>query len=139
MALLSQRQRPKGDVPTSSMADVAFLLLIFFLVTTVFPNDRGLALVLPEAQDTPVSAENVLHLDIATSGLVEVRRGDSPQRQTVEANAVGAIWRQEVAQHPGLIAAVKTLEQAAYRHMVDVLDELHAAGATRISLEALPR
>ena len=139
MALIPPRQRARGDIPTSSMADIAFLLLIFFLVTTVFPKDRGLALVLPQEREVPVSAQNVLHLMISASGEVEIRRGNSPQSQLVGPEAVGEIWREELALNHDLIAAVKTHEHAAYWHMVEVLDELTGAGAVRISLEALPR
>lgn len=140
MAILDSRSRVNDDIPSSSMADIAFLLLIFFLVTTVFPRDRGLPLVLPGPDDeAPVAAENVLHLLVQPTGAVEVRHGDSPQSQRVTASAVHDIWRQNVAARPNLIAAVKTHEDAAYRHMIDVLDALSEAGAQRISLQALPR
>ena len=44
MAVLNnKKQRVSDEIPTSSMADIAFLLLIFFLVTTTFPKDKGLA------------------------------------------------------------------------------------------------
>jgi len=42
-----KKVRQKARIPTSSMADVAFLLLIFFLVTTKFDVKQGLGLVLP--------------------------------------------------------------------------------------------
>ena len=49
MAILEKKKSKVSDeVPSASMADIAFLLLIFFLVTTTFPKDRGLAIVLPE-------------------------------------------------------------------------------------------
>ena len=136
MALLPKRTQPSDSIPTSSMADVAFLLLIFFLVTTVFPKDRGLALVLPD-EVTDVSPSNVLHLLILPTGAVEVRRGASQQGTRVEAPQIGGIWRQAVAENPALIAALKTSPDAAYQHMVDVLDQLHAARAQRMSLQLL--
>ncbi|NIP78095.1 MAG: biopolymer transporter ExbD, partial [Gemmatimonadetes bacterium] len=52
-------------MPTSSMADIAFLLLIFFLVTTIFDEEKGLSIVLPEqGEEAEVSQKNVLHLTI---------------------------------------------------------------------------
>ncbi len=134
--MLHASRKPQESIPTSSMADVAFLLLVFFLVTTVFPKDRGLALVLPEGE-SPVSSENVLHLLIEAENRVAVRYGSSPNTSLVRPDEVADIWRSTVISRPGLIAAVKTGEDVAYGAMIDVLDALQSAGATRISLQAL--
>ena len=137
MAILEKKKSKVSDeVPSASMADIAFLLLIFFLVTTTFPKDRGLAIVLPEeGGEVQVSQRNILHIIIQPSGIVEVKRGESTQVQRVPANDIEAIWRQEVSGNPNIIAAVKTHPDAPYRFMVDVLDALHTAGAERISLQ----
>ncbi len=139
MAVLNNKKSKVSDeVPTSSMADIAFLLLIFFLVTTTFPKDKGLAIVLPEQAETvQVSQRNILHIIIQANGIVELKRGESPQIQRVSANEVEGIWRLDVAENENLIAAVKTHPEAPYRFMVDVLDALHTAGAERISLQIL--
>ena len=47
-----KRRFKGGEIPTSSMADIAFLLLIFFLVTTTIDMDKGLGIVLPPEGDT---------------------------------------------------------------------------------------
>ncbi len=137
MAVLDKKNSKVNDkVPSSSMADIAFLLLIFFLVTTTFPKDRGLAIVLPEeGGEVQISANNILHIIIQPNGLVQVKRGESQQVQVVQPEAVEGIWRQDVSENPNLIAAVKTHPDASYRYMVDVLDALHTAGAERISLQ----
>ena len=137
MAVLDKKKSKVSDkVPSSSMADIAFLLLIFFLVTTTFPKDKGLAIVLPEeGGEVEISPRNILHIIIQPNGLVEVKRGESPQVQTVSPNVIEGLWRQDVSENPNLIAAVKTHPQAPYKFMVDVLDALHTAGAERISLQ----
>jgi biopolymer transport protein ExbD len=138
VAILSKKTKVSDEIPSASMADIAFLLLIFFLVTTVFPKDRGLRVVLPEADDTvEVSQRNILHLQVQTNGTVVVRRGESTDESTIPPRQVEQLWRQEVAQNPNLIAAVRTHPDAAHRHMIAVLDALHLAGATRISLQVL--
>lgn len=43
--------RSTPEIPNASMADIAFLLLTFFLVTTTISNDRGLQLLLPPPPD----------------------------------------------------------------------------------------
>jgi biopolymer transport protein ExbD len=139
MALINKKRlKVSSDIPTSSMADIAFLLMIFFLVTTTFPKDRGLAIVLPEqGVEAQVSQRNILHLIVQPSGIVDVRRGDSQQVQQLRPQEVEAVWRQEVSANPNIIAAVKTHPNAPYRYMVDVLDALHSANAERISLQIL--
>ncbi len=137
MAVLNKKKsKVSGEVPMASTADIAFLLLIFFLVTTTFPKDRGLAIVLPEeGGEVQISQRNILHIIIQPNGIVEVKRGESTQVQSVPANNIEAIWRQDVSGNPNLIAAVKTHPDAPYKFMVDVLDALHTAGAERISLQ----
>jgi len=139
MAVLNNKKSKVSDeVPTSSMADIAFLLLIFFLVTTVFPKDKGLAIVLPEESETvEVNQKNILHIVIQPNGVVEVRRGESQQVQTVSPSEIEGIWRQDVASNPNLIAGVKTHPDAPYKFMIDVLDALQTAGADKISLQVL--
>ena len=139
MAVLNNKKSKVSDeVPTSSMADIAFLLLIFFLVTTVFPKDSGLAIVLPEeSEEVEVNQKNILHIVIQHTGVVEVRRGESQQVQTVAPNDIEGIWRQDVASTPTLIAGVKTHPDTPYKFMIDVLDALQTAGADKISLQVL--
>ena len=40
-----KRRFKRGEIPTASMADIAFLLLIFFLVTTTIDMDKGLGII----------------------------------------------------------------------------------------------
>jgi len=136
--LRPRRRRVSGEIPVASTADIAFLLLIFFLVSTTFPKDKGLAIVLPApSEQVEVSQRDILHLAIRADGVVEVKRGESQQVQEVRPREVEDLWRQEVASNPGLVAAIETHPQAPYRLMVDVLDALEGANARRISLQVL--
>jgi len=139
MAVLNKKKsKVSGEVPMSSTADIAFLLLIFFLVTTVFPKDKGLAIVLPEESvEVAVSQKNIIHLIIQPTGIVDVKRGESQQIQQMRPQEIEGLWRSEITSTPGLIAAVKTHPDAPYKFMIDVLDALHAAGAERVSLQLL--
>lgn len=138
MPILHRKQRVSDEIPTASMADIAFLLLIFFLTTTVFNEEKGLPIVLPEQQaEQDVAAKNLIFFLVRPDGSVVVKRGESEQEQVVAYSQVEVILRQELAQNPNLIAAIKTDPNAAYRHMINVLDEVKIAGAERISLQML--
>ena len=138
MAIMNRKQKVSDEIPTASMADIAFLLLVFFLTTTVFNEEKGLPIVLPEqAEEQEVSPKNLIFFMVQPDGRVVVRRGESEQEQTIAYSEVEGILRQELLANPNLIAAVQTHPQAAYRHMVNVLDEVKASGAERISLQEL--
>lgn len=137
MPMLEKQSKVSDEIPTSSMADIAFLLLIFFLVTTVFEEEKGLPLVLPEseAEQVEVSQKNIIHFLVQEDGSVVIRRGESQAEQIVSPDQVEGIMRQEIANNPDIIAAVKTAPNAPYRGMVAVLDQLQLSGAQRVSLQ----
>ena len=138
MPIMQRKQKVSDEIPTASLADIAFLLLIFFLTTTVFNEEKGLPIVLPEQQsEQDVSPKNIIFFLVQTDGRVIVRRGESEQEQVVSYREVEGILRAELAANDKLIAAIKTDPEAPYRHMINVLDEVKLAGAERISLQVL--
>lgn len=138
MPFMTRKERVSDEIPTASLADIAFLLLIFFLTTTVFNEEKGLPIVLPEQQqEQEVSPKNIIFFLVQPDGRVVVKRGESQDEQVVSYRQVEGILRQELAANDKLIAAIKTDPDAAYRHMVNVLDQVKLAGAERISLQML--
>lgn len=137
MPMLERKSKVSDEIPTASMADIAFLLLIFFLTTTVFEEEKGLPIVLPEAtaEEVQVSQSNIIHFLVREDGAVVIRRGESQAEQIVAYSEIEGIMRQEISNNPDIIAAVKTAPNAPYRHMINVLDELQSAAAQRISLQ----
>jgi biopolymer transport protein ExbD len=65
--------RATPEIPNASMADIAFLLLVFFLVTTTIPNNKGLSIALPpppEAnppEDVKIQERNMFKIQINSS------------------------------------------------------------------------
>ncbi len=49
---LNRREKSNPEIPTSSMADIAFLLIVFFLVTTTMNQDKGIGMQLPPAGES---------------------------------------------------------------------------------------
>jgi len=136
-----KRSQVSDEIPSSSMADIAFLLLIFFLTTTVFSEEKGLQLVLPEAAEetVTVAAKNILHIFVQPDGSITVKRGGDPNEQYVEIEDLKEIVETEIAENPRIITAVKVTAEAEYQRMIDVLDELQLAESKRISLQLLER
>lgn len=72
---LGKKSRVEPEIPSSSLADIAFLLLIFFLVTTTIDVDTGIGLVLPPPPDPaenppPVKERNMLKILVNAQGLI---------------------------------------------------------------------
>lgn len=126
---IQRRVRASEEIPTCSMADIAFLLIIFFLVTTTMSMERGLGLQLPAlGQGKKVPKKNLMHIWVNAANEVAIEG---------EITAIGEIEnivRQRLAENPNLIVSVKTDPRARYETMIDVLDELKLAEAPRISL-----
>jgi len=124
-----KRRFKGGEIPTSSMADIAFLLLIFFLVTTTIDIDKGLGLVLPaEGETIEIKKKNILNCLINSSGMVLL--GGEP----VNLKDVSRIVKEKLRENNKLIISVKTHEKTRYKDYVAIIDQLKIAEATRISI-----
>jgi len=67
--LLEKKRERMVQIPTASMADIAFLLLTFFLVTTSLDLDKGLQLVLPpKGEVAPMSEDKIATLFVNAAG-----------------------------------------------------------------------
>ena len=127
---MTEKRRFKGgEIPTSSMADIAFLLLIFFLVTTTIDMDKGLGMVLPaEGEEIEISKKNILNCLINSSGNV-LLGGEG-----IEVRNLSKTVRQKLAENKKLVISVKAHKAATYKDYVAVIDQLKRANATRISI-----
>ncbi|GJM33398.1 MAG: biopolymer transporter ExbD [Saprospiraceae bacterium] len=81
--LNKKKRRQAPEVNAGSMADIAFLLLIFFLVTTVIESDSGIRIKLPPWEPnivvTPINEDNVLTVKVNANNdlLVEKERAST--------------------------------------------------------------
>ena len=126
---MAKRRFRGGEIPTSSMADIAFLLLIFFLVTTTIDMDKGLGMVLPaEGEELEINKKNILNCLINSSG--NVLLGGDP----VEVRNLSKAVRQKIAENDKLVISVKAHKASNYKDYIRVIDQLKQANATRISI-----
>ena len=125
----TKRRFKGGDIPTSSMADIAFLLLIFFLVTTTIDMDKGLGMVLPaEGEELEINKKNILNCLINSTG--NVLLGGEP----VEVRNLSRVVRQKIAENDKLVISVKAHKASNYNDYIKVIDQLKEANATRVSI-----
>ena len=73
---LAKKGHIDSEIPTASMADIAFLLIIFFMVTAVFSMTRGLDYELPKKEKVPeaIEREEAVYIKVFADGSYEVDR-----------------------------------------------------------------
>jgi biopolymer transport protein ExbD len=71
---IARETKISDEIPTSSMADIAFLLVIYFMVTTTFTATRGLDFGLPKDDDVPreIEREESVHIQVQPAGALLV-------------------------------------------------------------------
>ena len=117
------------DIPTSPMADIAFLLVIYFMVTVTFAVSKGLDFSLPE--DAPPAVidpvESVLVEVVAGGGLIVDRRPMTPAQLL-------PYLAPKLRRNPTKPVILRTHPDAGYGSMVAVFDLLRQ-GRDKLGLE----
>ncbi len=120
--LLETRKKRDPFIPQCSMADIAFLLLTFFLVTTNLNMDKGLGLTLPaKGQAKPIPKKNIASLLINASGNVML------DEQEIAIPSIKDVIKQRLLQNPLLIVSIKTDNKTKYQVFMSVLDQVQMA------------
>ncbi len=128
MALDFNRSAKKEpSIPTSSMGDIVFLLLIFFMVTTVFRKETGLPVELPRAEaGEEADRELVSNIYIDRTGRISV------DDRLVQVRHIADLFGQKIDENPQLIVAFKTDAITPYGTVSDVMEELKEVNAVRV-------
>jgi biopolymer transport protein ExbD len=128
-----KRRKIQAGVPSASMADCAFLMLFFFLSTTKFDAKYGLGIVLP-GPPTEDTERRRLEDDVLTRILINREGLISVNNDILTLPELENRVRALLIQNPEMIFMLRTDRQSKYIHMVEVLDRLRVAGASRINL-----
>lgn len=133
MMKFRKRNRASGDISAASMSDIAFLLLIFFLVTTIFAVEQGIFLVLPGQKSTNVKVKrkNILEVKAHANGSITI------DKDPVDLKDIRPIIEERLAENEKLIVVIITHPDSEYGLMIDLLDEIKLAKARTISLKTM--
>ena len=110
------------EIPTSSMADISFLLLLFFLVTTTIDVDTGIGLTLPppvdDAEQVKIKSENILKILVNAAGDVLL------DEELTSVAQISEIVRNKLKANDKLILSVKVDRDTPYRIYIATLDQV---------------
>jgi biopolymer transport protein ExbD len=133
-----KKSRPAVRIDMTPMVDVAFLLLIFFMVTTVFRRPLAMEVNLPEANakiEVPESNVLTVYVDRDEALFAKLGKGAIEPMAWVDLTPT---LQANAAANPDLIILVKIHRGARYEPMVDMMDTLEDAKMERFSLIAMP-
>jgi len=131
--LSKPRRAAMQEINSSSMSDIAFLLLVFFLVTTTISLDKGISLILPaEGNELEVNRKNITSILINDKG--KVLMDDSPTK----INQIKSKALKKITSNNNVIFSVMTHKNTKYEDYILVLDQLKQANATKISIANPP-
>lgn len=122
------------EIPSSSLADIAFLLLIFFMVTTVFQQDRDRPIDWPEAEAAEKIDEkqkNILNIWMEQDGSIFIN--DQPVPMENVSQVVGPLYAESDRR---LVISIRGDRDVPYRYMDLVQQELVSAGVVRVVFAA---
>ncbi len=136
MLIENKRNRASAEIGSGSMADIAFLLLIFFLVTTTMDTDKGIPMVLPErGGEAKINPKNIAKVVVNESG------GILFDNKICEINQLQELLEARLKERgldsegkPKLIVSIKTSPLTEYDNYITVLDIVKESGATKISI-----
>lgn len=135
MGVLSKRKKNRGnaEIPMASTSDVAFLLLVFFIVMPMKADEIGISLVLPgkadKSQTAKVNQKNVATIKVTPSGQILF------DGRPIQLKAIQGAIRERVQANDKTVVILETHPDAVYGMMVACLDEVKLSGARKFSLK----
>ena len=116
------------NIPTASMADIVLLLLIFFMVTTIFKLEEGLPITLPRAESgADQERERLVHIWADRFSRISIND------KLVRIESIRAIIASRLEENRGLIVAFNVDHRTKYRLVSSIMEELKDANAVNVS------
>ena len=118
-----------SSIPTASMADITFLLLIFFMVTTVFVRYRVSGVIMPKAEKVEdlKQRRNINYLWVSADRKIFI------DDKVAQLDQIAGIFYDRRVKNPRMIVSLKCDYRAPYGLINKVMEELRKADALRIN------
>ena len=134
-----RKRRVGVRIDMTPMVDVAFLLLIFFMVTTVFRTPQALEINLPPKDvQIPIAQNHILFIKVLEGDKMFWNMGDDKGKPAgLTMSQLPPVIKSHHTADDKLVVVIKVDKEAAFHNMVDIIDELDLAKMTRFSMAPL--
>ena len=132
---ISRKTTTSNEISTSSMPDIIFMLLIFFMVTTVMREFEGLDVIMPRAKmiEKLESKRHTSYIWATKDGLISV------DDRIIHINSLSGLMYNKIASDPKITVSLKSDEKATMKLITDIHTELRKANALKLSYSALTK
>ena len=132
---IERKTQNKAEISTSSMPDIIFMLLIFFMVTTVMREFDGLNVLMPRAKmiEKLESKRHTTYIWASKDGLVNI------DDRIIQGQGLRNIIYQKVSSDPKLTISLKSDEDAQMKVITDIHTEMRNAQALKLNYSALTK
>lgn len=129
---LKRRHEAGAIIPTASMADIAFLLIVFFMVTITFEKDKT-QVALPKTELRDEVPKEAAYISVTNNGQIRVTTGEE-MSVPIMADDVVTFAANLVSQFPRRPVVLKADDQVPYRNVDKIIDSLKQAKVELIYL-----
>ena len=132
---IERKTRTSNEISTSSMPDIIFMLLIFFMVTTVMREYEGLDIIMPRAKviEKLESKRHTSYVWATKDGLVSV------DDRIININSLSGLMYNKIAKNPKITVSLKSDEKTTMKLITDIHTQLRTANALKLSYSALTK
>ena len=132
---IQRKSQSSNEISTSSMPDIIFMLLIFFMVTTVMREYEGLDVIMPRAKmiEKLESKRHTSYIWATKDGLVSV------DDRIININNLSGLMYTKIAVDPKITVSLKSDEKTTMKLITDIHTQLRTANALKLSYSALTK
>ncbi len=130
MARKVRTEEEDAQIDMTPMLDVVFIMLIFFIVTTVFVKEAGIEVNKPDADQASMRKNANIFVAITDDGSVWL------DKREVSVDSVRANIERLLTEQPTDYVIIQADVKAKHGTVVKVMDQIKAAGVDRISVAA---
>ena len=125
----SRKTQISSEIPTASMPDIIFMLLVFFMVTTVLKEYSGLPVTLPKAKRIQKlkSKRHTCQIWVSKDGLISI------DDRLLGVNDVSIVMYDKRVADPQIVISLKGDEEAEMELISDIHNELREVEALKIN------
>jgi len=118
----------KPEISMAPLVDIVFLLLIFFMVTTVFPDNDGLLIEKPSSENSAALNNENLIIKLDRQGIAYM------EERPVTADDIKRLLEIELASKPQLAVTIHADRRTTTESLIDVIDAAKSGGARKLGI-----